>query len=103
MTISNQVIQQKYKPYPLTIGVKFTDTYYLPKKGKKQSSQIWIRNGGTRIDSIRNYSLLHRVLDGLPDQFFVFYGRWFFIKRLSDFPDKTPNEILTLYTLLQGG
>lgn len=80
------------------------DTYHLPKRKHKQISQTWIRKNGKRIDSIRNYTLLHRVFGQYKPQYYVFYDRcWRNIKQLSDFPKQTPKEILTIYTLLQGG
>lgn len=80
------------------------DTYHLPKRKHKQISQTWIRKNVSRIDSIRNYTLLHRVIDHGKSQYFVFYDRyWHTIKQLSDFPKQTPKEILTIYLLYQGG
>lgn len=91
-----------------TLGInEIIDTYHLPKRKHKQTSQTWIRKNCNRIDSIRNYTLLHRAIDSVDSvksEFYVFYVYgWRYIKKLSDFPDKTPSEILTLYTLLQGG
>lgn len=81
-----------------------TDTYHLPKRKRKCGSQTWVRKNCPRIDSIRNYSMLYRQIEGSKDQFFIFYDRhWRAIKQLSDFPKQTPKEILTLYLLYQGG
>lgn len=81
-----------------------TDTYHLPKRKRKYGSQTWIRFNCRRIDSIRNYSMLYRQIEGSKDQFFIFYDRhWRGIRQLSDLPKQTPKEILTLYLLYQGG
>lgn len=80
------------------------DTYHLPKHKRKQISQTWVRKNVKRIDSIRNYTLLHRVIDHGKSQYFVFYNSfWHAINQLSDFPKQTPKEILTIYMLYQGG
>lgn len=88
-----------------TLGLgDMTHIYHLPNKGKKRPSQTWIRKNCPRIDSIRNYSLMLCQIEGTADQYYIFYGRyWRAIKQLSDFPHKTPKEILTLYLLYQGG
>lgn len=81
-----------------------THIYHLPNKGKKQPSQTWVRKNCRRIDSIRNLTLMLCQIEGAADQYYVFYdGFWRAIKQLSDFPSKTPKEILTIYLLYQGG
>lgn len=77
-------------------------TYYLPKK-KKQSSQTLVRENVSRINNIRKYTLLHIESDfHLGTRFNIYLGYWKPIHKLTDFPHKTPKEILTIYTLLQG-
>lgn len=80
------------------------DTYHLPKRKHKQISQTWVRRNVKRIDSIRNYTLLHQAIEHKKEQFYIFYDRcWHSINQLSDFPKQTPKEILTIYMLYQGG